>query len=62
MELNIIIKTYIFLMSSKILTKIEISNNYKSKKLFNINKGWKKLHFFKKVILILMVYILSSLK
>ena len=39
---------YLSNVFKEFVTKIEISNNYKSEKLFNINKGWKKFHFFKK--------------
>ena len=40
---------YLSNVFKEFVTKIEISNNYKSEKLFNINKGWKKFHFFKKI-------------
>jgi hypothetical protein len=39
---------YLSNVFKEFLIKIEILNNYKIKKLFNIDKGWKKFYFFKK--------------
>ena len=40
---------YLSNVLKEFIIKIEISNNYEKKKLYNINKGWKKFHFFKKI-------------